>query len=183
MPRPYRAISVPRGAISLASGEIFSVKTIVVGLGNPILCDDGVGIHVAMAAKEAYGKDDVHFVEASVGGLRLLSVINGYERVVLVDAIITPDGRPGEIYRMGPNELCASLHADCSHDMSLPVAMSFGRKMGMPLPADEDFIIVAIEVEDVRTFGEECTPQVAAVIPQAVEAVLAELQNMASSAH
>jgi hydrogenase maturation protease len=151
------------------------VKTLVVGLGNPILCDDGIGIYVAMAAKEAYGKDGVDFVEASVGGLRLLSVINGYERVILVDAIMTPDGRPGEIYRMGPNELCASLHADCSHDMSLPAAMAFGRKMGMLLPSDEEFIIIAIEVEEVRTFGEECTPAVEAAIPQAVEAVLAEL--------
>lgn len=151
------------------------MKTIVVGLGNPILRDDGVGIHVAMAAKEAYGGDDVDFVEASVGGLRLLSVIAGYDRVILVDAIMTPGGRPGQLYRMGPNEVCASLHADCSHDMSLPAALELGRKMGMRLPTDEDFVIIAVEVEEVTTFGETCTPAVEAAIPRAVESVLGEL--------
>lgn len=158
-------------------GEVGLLKTLVVGIGNPILSDDGVGVHVVNAAQAAYAKDDVDFCEASVGGLRLLTLLQGYERVILVDAMLTPDGRPGEIYHTGPNELCASLHADCSHDMSLPAALALGRKLGMVLPEDEDFQIVAVEVEDVSTFGESCTPAVAAAIPRAVEQVLAFLQE------
>jgi hydrogenase maturation protease len=156
---------------------VVALKTLVVGIGNPILCDDGVGIHVAEAAAAACTMENVDFSEASVGGLRLLNILQGYERVILVDAMLTPDGRPGDIYRTGPNELCASLHADCSHDMSLPAALALGRKLGMVLPADEDFHIVAIEVESVTTFGESCTPAVAAAIPRAVEQVLALLQE------
>ena len=151
------------------------MKTLVLGIGNPILRDDGIGIYVARAAEAAYDKDDVDFCEASVGGLRLLNVINGYERVIMVDAIMMRDGRPGDIYRMGPNELCASLHADCSHDMSLPVALALGRELGMVLPDDENFVILAVQVEDVINFGEECTPKVEAAIPRAVERVLHEL--------
>lgn len=151
------------------------MRTIVVGIGNPILCDDGVGIHAAMAAREAYGRDDVTFVEASVGGLRLLDVIKGYERVIMVDAILTQDGRPGDIHVLGPNDLCASLHADCSHDMSLPAALELGHRMGMVLPEEENFIIMAVEVVDVTTFAEECTPEVAAAIPRVVERVLEAL--------
>ncbi len=155
------------------------MRTLVVGLGNPILTDDAVGIQVAAAAAQCCTRADVAFAEASVGGLRLLDVLAGYERAILVDAIQTPGGRPGEIYRLGPGDLRVSRHAGCSHDMALPTALALGRRMGMRLPRDEDLTIIAIEVADVLNFSERCTPAVAAAIPRAVEAVLAELAREA----
>jgi hydrogenase maturation protease len=156
-----------------------AVATVVLGLGNPILCDDGVGIHVVRAVSSRVTPDasplDVTFAEASVGGLRLLDILAGYERAIIVDAIQTRDGKPGDIYRLHPNDLRASLHSGSTHDLSLPGALALGRGMGMMLPHDEAIVIIALEVEDVLTFGEECTPAVGAAIPRAVEAVLAEL--------
>jgi len=151
--------------------------TLVLGLGNPILTDDGVGIHVVRAVAARCRRDGVTFAEASVGGLRLLDVIAGYERVIMVDAMQTGEGQPGDIYRLHPNELRASLHSGSTHDLSLPGALALGRGMGMTLPNDEAIVIVAVEVEDVLTFGETCTPTVAAAIPRAVEAVLAKLET------
>jgi len=153
------------------------LKTLVLGLGNPILTDDGVGIHVVRAMAAQCQRDDVTFAEASVGGLRLLDVIAGYERVVLVDAIQTRDGRAGDIHRLHPNDLRASLHSGSTHDLSLTGALALGRGLGLTLPGDEAITILAIEVEDVLTFGEACTPAVAAAIPRAVEVVLAELET------
>lgn len=151
------------------------MRTLVLGMGNTILCDDGVGIHVVRAATERCQRYDVDFGEASVGGLRLLDVIGGYERIIMVDAIQTPNGKPGDVYCLHPNDVRAPLHAGSTHDLSLPGALALGRGMGLTLPKDEDFVIIAIEAEDVLTFGEECTPTVEAAIPRAVEAVLAEL--------
>ena len=151
-------------------------KTLVVGLGNPILTDDGVGIYVVREAEKRCGQDDVAFAEASVGGLRLLDTIGGYERVILVDAIQTETGEPGDLHHLHPNDLRASRHSGSTHDLSLPGALALGRGMGMTLPTDEALSIVAVEVEDVLTFGEECTGAVAAAIPGAVDAVLAELE-------
>jgi hydrogenase maturation protease len=152
------------------------LKTLVLGLGNPILTDDGVGIHVVRALATRCQWDDVVFAEASVGGLRLLDVIAGYDRVVMVDAIQTPDGRPGEVYRLLPNDLRASLHSGSTHDLSLSGALALGRGMGMNLPDDEAIVIVAVEAEDVLTFGETCTPRVQAAMPSVVEAVLTEIE-------
>jgi len=154
---------------------VVALKTLVLGMGNTILRDDGIGIYVAQAAAERFQRDDVTFDEASVGGMRLLDVLGGYERIIMVDAIKTRDGKPGDVYRLHPGDLRVSLHAGSTHDLSLPGALALGRGLGLPLPDDEDFVIIAIEVEDVLTFGEECTPAVAAAIPRAVEAVLAEL--------
>jgi hydrogenase maturation protease len=150
------------------------LKTLVLGMGNTILCDDGVGIYVVQEAVKQYQRDDVTFAEASVGGMRLLDVIVGYGRIIMVDAIKTADGNPGDIHRLHPGDL-PTLHSGSTHDLSLTGALALGRGMGMKLPDDEDFVIIAIEAEEVWTFGEACTPTVAEAIPRAVEAVLAEL--------
>jgi hydrogenase maturation protease len=151
------------------------LKTLVLGLGNTILTDDGIGIYVVREAAARCIQDDVTFAEASVGGLRLLDVIAGYERIIMVDAIQTCDGEPGDMYRLHSGDLRASLHSGSTHDLSLPGALALGRGMGMALAEDESIVIIAIEVEDVLTFGEMCTPAVAAAIPRAVETVLDEL--------
>lgn len=151
------------------------MKTLVLGMGNTILCDDGVGIYVVQEAAKRCQRDDVDFADASVGGMRLLDLIAGYDRIVMVDAIKTADGRPGDVHRLHPGDL-PTLHSGSSHDLSLIGALALGRGMGMQLPADEDFVIVAVEVEEVWTFGEECTPAVTEAIPRAVGAVLAELE-------
>jgi hydrogenase maturation protease len=152
------------------------LKTLVLGLGNPILTDDGIGIHVVRELMARSLPDNVTCAEASVGGLRLLEVLAGYERVILVDAIQTRDGKPGDIHRLHANDLRASLHAGSTHDLSLAGALRLGRSMGMALPEDKSIVIIAVEVEDVLTFDEKCTPAVAAAISRAAEAVLAELE-------
>jgi hydrogenase maturation protease len=153
------------------------LNTLVLGLGNPLLTDDGVGILVVQGAAAARcQRDDVTFAEASVGGLRLLDCLAGYERVIIVDAIQTRAGRPGDVHRLHPNDLPATTHSGSTHTLSLPDVLALGRGLGLALPEDRAIAIVAIEVEDALTFGEACTPAVAAAIPRAVEAVLAELE-------
>jgi hydrogenase maturation protease len=169
--RPYRPL------LSNDDGRMIILKTLVLGMGNTILCDDGIGIYVVREVAEHFRREDVHFDEASVGGLRILDVVGGYDRVVMVDAIQTRDGKPGEIHRLSPQDLKLSLHAGSSHDLSLPGALALGRGMGLRLPDEEDFVILAIEAEDVLTFAERCTPAVHKAIPRAVDAVLAELEK------
>jgi hydrogenase maturation protease len=154
------------------------MRTLVLGLGNPILTDDGVGIHVVRAAAARYAPaSGATFAEASVGGLRLLDLLTGYARVILVDAIQTREGQPGKIHRLGLQQLPSLLHSGSTHDLSLPAALELGRRLGMKLPRDEDLTILAIEVEDVLSFGESCTPAVAEAILPAAEATLGALQE------
>jgi len=151
------------------------VKILVVGLGNPLLTDDGVGIHVVRALEGRRGQDPrgVEVAELSLGGLRLLDEMVGYDKVILVDAIRTPQGQVGRVYRLSPHDLHAGLHTGSSHDLSLEAALALGRRLGMQLPSQ--IVIFAVEVEDIFTFGQECTPRVREAIPRVVEAVLAEL--------
>jgi len=151
------------------------MKTLVLGLGNPILSDDSVGCRVAAALKERINSPDIDIHEASVAGLDFLDVLTGYDRVIIIDAIQTKKGQPGKIYRLGPEILAETRHAGTPHDVNLATALELGRKLKLHLP--EIISIFAIEVEDVTSFSEDCTPAVAKAIPECVEMVVEELQK------
>lgn len=164
------------------------MKTLILGLGNPILTDDGVGVCVVREAAARWTHDagpageSIAFQEACVGGLRLLEVIAGYDRLILVDAIQTADGAAGQVYRLAADDPRASLHAGSTHDLSFRGALAWGRQMGLALPADEAITIIAIEADDVLTFGETLTPATAAAVPVAVAAVLDTLTALSREA-
>jgi len=157
------------------------MKTLVIGLGNPILTDDGVGVKVAYAVRDALAsaaREDVAVTEASVGGLRLMEMMVGYERAILLDAIQTPGGRPGAISRLTLDDIASAVptqHSASAHDMNLPTALEMGRRLGLALP--DTIEILAVEAEDVVTFGETCTPAVAAAVPAVTELVLQLLKQ------
>ncbi len=146
------------------------MAVIVVGLGNPILGDDGVGIQVvrALAARLA-PRPDLTLTEASVGGLRLMELLVGYERALIVDAIHTGRAVEGTVHEFPVDALrawCPTRHSASAHDMDLLTALAVGRQLGLPLPAEVH--IVAVEIRPVDAFDERLSPRVAAAVPQAV---------------
>jgi hydrogenase maturation protease len=158
------------------------MKTIVVGLGNPILTDDGVGVKAAYEVKSRMGEnvpESVSITEASLGGLRLMELLEGYDRAIIIDAIQTNNGhQPGTIFTMDLDDLrtiSPTQHSASAHDTTLVTALDMGRKMGLSLP--DDISIIAVEVENVLDFSEEPTPKVAQAIPLVAEAVLNELKG------
>jgi hydrogenase maturation protease len=155
-------------------------KTLVVGLGNPILTDDGVGVIVANnveQALETLDLDSVTVTEASVGGLRLMELMVGFDRVILIDAILSSNGaKPGTIQFMSLEDLrdiSPTQHSTCAHDTSLITALDLGKKLGLHLP--DEIIIYAVEVANVSDFSDQPTPAVAEAVPKVIELVLNEL--------
>ena len=151
------------------------MKTLVIGLGNPILGDDGVGWRVVEEiARRTASRDDVEVDTSSLGGLSLMERITNYERVVLVDSIFSGKKPIGTISQFKLTDLpdITSGHTTAIHDTSLRNALSVGRSMGIVLPLDEDVMIVAVETENVYDFSDILSPPVEAAVPQAVDAVL-----------
>jgi hydrogenase maturation protease len=151
------------------------MKTLVIGLGNPILGDDGVGWRVVEEiARKTADRNDIEVDTISLGGLSLMERLTGYERVVLVDSLFSGQKPIGTVSLFPLNELPdpSSGHTTAVHDTSLRNALNVGRSMDIPLPRDEDVRIVAIEAENVYDFSETLSPLVEAAVPWAVEAVL-----------
>ena len=156
------------------------MKTIVIGLGNPILTDDGIGVKVAYEVEAALNPEDnkdVTVTEASVGGLRLMELMIGYDRAIIIDALISQNGiLPGTIKRMTFEDLrkiSPTQHSASAHDTTLVTAYDLGIELGFKLP--EKIVIFAVEVENVLEFSDQPTPAVAHSIPQVTAEVLKEL--------
>jgi hydrogenase maturation protease len=151
------------------------MKTLVLGLGNPILTDDAAGLRVARAVRERLNHPDVFIEEAGVGGLELLEILTGYDKAIIIDAIQTPGLKAGQIHKLDTSVLDATRHAATPHDINFATALELGKRLGIKLP--KDITIFAIEVEDVTSFGEKCTPQVEKAVPICAEMVMRELDS------
>lgn len=165
-----RALPAAAGSSPAAAGA-----TLVVGLGNPILGDDGIGWCVAEAVQDrltAAGERQVEVDCLALGGLSLMERLVGYERAIVIDAIQTRDGRAGAVYVLPLEDLpdLSAGHTTAAHDTSLQTALALGRSMGVSLP--RDITVVAVEADRVYDFSDALTPGVKAAIPEAVAAVV-----------
>ena len=158
------------------------MKTLILGLGNPLITDDSIGLRVAAELRTRLtGRGDVDVAEDYWGGLRLMEQMVGYQRAIIVDAIQT-GAAPGTIHRLATTDVPTQRSAS-SHDMNLPTALALGRQAGLALPEDRNILLVGIEAEDILNFGETCTPAVAAAVPRAVAEVLGALDAMNPADH
>ena len=152
------------------------MRTLILGLGNPLVSDDSVGLRVAAELRKLLaGRPDVTVAEDYWGGLRLMEQMVDYDRAIVIDAIQT-GAPPGTLHHLGPGDIPTQRSAS-SHDMNLPTALVLGRQAGLHLPEDRNILLVGIEAEDILNFGEACTPAVAAAVPRAVADVLAALDR------
>ena len=148
------------------------MKTLVIGLGNPILGDDGVGWKVAEEVKKQLPQDapvDVDFL--SLGGISLMEHLIGYERAILIDAFALEEPT-GSILVLKLSDLpnYSAFHTTSTHDTSLQTAIELGKSMGAHLPADVE--IVGIATGRIYDFSEELSAPVADAVPFAAHIVL-----------
>jgi hydrogenase maturation protease len=151
------------------------MKTLIIGLGNPLLKDDSVGLRVVQMLKE-YSVDhpDIVITEDYWGGLRLMEQMIGFDQAIIVDAICT-GAPPGKIHFLSPDDI-PTQRSSSAHDVNLPTALEFGRQAGADLPCSDNIHLIGIEAADVQTFDESLSPNVEAALPKAVDSILSIIQ-------
>jgi hydrogenase maturation protease len=129
------------------------MKTLVLGLGNEILADDGVGILTARALKDEFlGQAEI--VESSLSGLALLDLFIGFDRAIIVDAIKTQRYEPGSLFELTTEEL-GEVIAPSPHYCGLPELLALAKELDLEFP--KEIKIFALEVEDPYTVGGKMT--------------------------
>jgi hydrogenase maturation protease len=144
------------------------MDTIVLGVGNPVLTDDAVGFRVARLIKEA--KPELTVIETGEAGLTLLELVDGYERVIIIDSVKTGHGQPGTLYQLTLDQINPAWNFCSTHGIDIKMAFTLGRKLDYKLPAK--LSIYGIEVEDNKNFGEKCTEKVEQSIPDIAQEII-----------
>ena len=186
-------------------------KTAVIGIGNSILSDDGVGIKAVNALKSMYkakkasiggiynaaGNSEetecaevcdnnrtefedtgacrssfTEFIEVSSGGINLMEYMAGFQRAVVIDAIVTGRHKAGTVFKFIYPDIPYTRNTVSTHDMDLPAALELGKHLGISLPSE--IIIFAVEAKDTVNFGEELTVEV----EKALEKVISEIKSL-----
>jgi hydrogenase maturation protease len=150
-------------------------NVLVLGIGNTLLGDDGVGITVVRKMREEFNqKDSIDVREANNGGgIALLDLIAGYEKVVIVDAIITKKQRPGTIYKLSLEDLGNVVKPYMLHAIDLRSAIELGKMLGYHIP--DAITLYAIEIRDNTIFREGLSPEIEEVIPVVMQQIVSAL--------
>ncbi len=154
---------------------------LLLGLGNPILGDDAIGLRLAARVAErleaAGGVEGLEVIDdCSAGGLELLEPLADRTCVVLVDAIVTGSAPPGTLHRFTAAALPGTRRLAGPHDADLSAALALGRRLGLHLPADEAIAIFAVEIEPACEFRATLSPGLQRAVPALAEAIAAEVR-------
>ena len=151
-------------------------KTLVLGIGNDILTDDGIGPKLCDFLKEKFKNKLVDFEKLNVGGLEILEFIQGYKKVIFIDAIMTGNGQIGDVYLYTPGNFRETSHLSNLHDINFLTALKLGKSLDMEIPPK--LYIIAVEIKEDLVFSEYFTEELALKyddVKQKVSAYIEEL--------
>jgi len=135
-----------------------SNSSLILGIGNEILTDDGIGPRLVHDIEKNFAGSEVDFETCSLGGLDVMEIIKAYDQVIIIDAIRTRDGIPGDLYKFEPDDFKETLHLSNFHDVNFLTALELGNFLDMNMPSD--ITILAIEIVEDLEFSTEFTPEV-----------------------
>lgn len=142
------------------------MNTLILGVGNILLKDEGVGIHVIHALEKEELPSGVDIMDGGTGGFHLVSWIEKYDRIIMIDATLDKNP-PGTVRILKPRYASDFPPLMSAHEIGLRDMMSI-----MELTATMPEIdLIVISASDVSEVGMELTPEVEKAVPQVVEII------------
>lgn len=146
--------------------------TLILGIGNILRRDDGVGVRVIERLRGLELPEGVEVVDAGNAMLNLVDLIAGRRKVVIIDAI-KAGGQPGSIYRFTPGDTRSQWQPVTSlHEIGLLEALALAHDLGI---APDNVVIVGVEPATIE-WGTSLSSEVEAAVPRLVELVLHEVR-------
>lgn len=144
------------------------MKSVVIGIGNLLRCDDGAGIHVVNLLKKKRPGLDVF--DLTMPSIDLVDLIRGYDKAIIVDALNT-GSEPGTIYKVNISKGDKPPNIHSSHGVDLFTTLHLGDELyGSEMPVE--IIVYGIEVQDILSFKMGCTETVGRSVEKVVETIL-----------
>lgn len=146
---------------------------LVLGIGNILLRDEGIGPRVAQLLQAAALPAGVEVCDGGTAGFNLIDVLAGRRKVIVIDALDAGHA-PGSIVRLTPQDLTRQDRPNLSlHDLGLLEALDMAQQLG---EAPQEVVIFGIQPQDLSC-GLDLSPTIRACVPELVNLVLAELKG------
>lgn len=149
-------------------------KIVVLGMGNVLLKDEGLGVHIAQALKEASPSPDVD-LEVLDGGTspQVFLLLEGADKLIVIDAV-RGGGQPGAVYRFAPEDIALETGMHTSvHQIGLLESLRMMDYLGS---RPRDTVIIGVEPKEIG-WGLELSPELEQKVPQIVELVWKEIHS------
>jgi hydrogenase expression/formation protein len=152
------------------------MRVVVLGVGNILMSDEGVGVHAVTALERRYDlPDTVEVIDGGTSGMDCLDRIADADLLLIADCVRSKDKAPGTITRLADDEINAWFKTRISpHQVGLSDVLAACAFHGI---SPRKVVLVGVQPESFET-RMELTPTVAAVLPQVLERLVAELAAM-----
>ncbi|MEW6410959.1 MAG: hydrogenase maturation protease [Candidatus Zixiibacteriota bacterium] len=154
----------------MSSNSKNALRTVIMGAGNILMKDDGIGVHVVQAMQNNQGlPGGVELIDAGTAALDTFNLLDGVEKLIIIDAI-KGGGMPGTIYKLTPDDIREKPRNTISlHQMSLLQALASNLLLGS---APSDITIIGVEPKEISMgteLSEEIAGRVEAIVEIAIE--------------
>ena len=147
--------------------------TLIIGIGNILLRDEGVGVRAIEAMQKMDLPDEVELLDGGTSGVDLVDEIADREKVIVIDAVDT-DSAPGTVFRFGVEELLEKTAESISlHEFGLAETLMAARTLGC---APKEVVIFGIQPMEVST-GLDLSDEISGVLPKVIDLVLEEARR------
>lgn len=157
--------------------RLSKTKTLLLGIGNPIMGDDGVGIHVVRILKQQLGtRDELEFKELSVGGLKLVEAILGHENVIIIDSYASTTLEQGRIREFAPDQFKETLNITSPHDTNFATALELYKNL-QPERIPKKITIFTIDINPTLTFSEKMSSPIQKAASKLADVIMHTIEH------
>ena len=150
-------------------------RLIILGVGNPVVSDDRVGLVIAEKLQsnpiQAPAGVEIAVDIATKAGFEFTEKLAGFDGAIIVDSIKTGEYAVGTVREIGMDDLESTSNLLTSHGIGFKSAVEFGRTIGLDMPDDEYIRIFTIEIADNLTVSESMHPDVTAAVDVVIESI------------
>ncbi len=149
--------------------------TLILGIGNDILSDDRIGPQLVRDLAPVMKSENLYFKAAASGGFEIVEYLREFNRVIIIDAIHTREGTPGDVHCFVPSELTGANYLPAFHDIDFITAYKLSEAL---IPHTFEIHIIAIEILEDSVFSEELTPPLREKYPEILTKVSALISSI-----
>lgn len=156
------------GGVGVMNKDVIG-KTLIIGMGNLLYRDEGIGVHVIQAMEKMELPVHIELLDIGTSTMDLISYLRGMKKLIVIDAM-KAGGNPGTIYKCKLEDLLPKDEGPISlHEIGLIETLNMAKKMGMEM----ETVVIGVEPK-VFDWGMELSEEVKQKIPAIIEAVLKE---------